>query len=107
MAFRRFVLSRSVTVPVKSRAVIALFENRSENEYRKRFALKEGQQPDLGQNQQFKLMPFQVSRRSSCLPPQVNLQSQIDGFNWLCNNWWNHQHCILADEMGLVGTFVF
>ncbi|KAK7680574.1 hypothetical protein QCA50_016356 [Cerrena zonata] len=29
---------------------------------------------------------------------------QVDGVNWLCNNWWNLQHCILADEMGLGKT---
>ncbi|KAI0307674.1 SNF2 family N-terminal domain-containing protein [Multifurca ochricompacta] len=44
-------------------------------------------QPDLGQQNQLKLMSF-----------------QIDGFNWLCDNWWNHQPCILADEMGLGKT---
>lgn len=27
---------------------------------------------------------------------------QIDGYNWLCDNWWNRQPSILADEMGLV-----
>ena len=42
-------------------------------------------QPDLGQNAQLKLMPFQV-----------------DGVNWLCHNWNKAQNCILADEMGLV-----
>ena len=26
----------------------------------------------------------------------------MDGFDWLCDNWWNLQPCILADEMGLV-----
>ncbi len=42
-------------------------------------------QPDLGQDPQLKLMPFQV-----------------DGVNWLCHNWNIDQNCILADEMGLV-----
>ncbi|KAE9408278.1 hypothetical protein BT96DRAFT_914203 [Gymnopus androsaceus JB14] len=28
----------------------------------------------------------------------------VDGFNWLCKNWWNKQTCILADEMGLGKT---
>jgi hypothetical protein len=32
----------------------------------------------------------------------LRITFQVDGFNWLCNNWWNLQHCILADEMGLV-----
>ena len=45
-------------------------------------------QPDLGQNAQLKLMPFQV-----------------DGVNWLCHNWNKAQNCILADEMGLVCLF--
>jgi chromodomain-helicase-DNA-binding protein 4 len=36
---------------------------------------------------------------------------QVDGLNWLCNNWWNLQPCILADEMGLgktvqIATFI-
>ncbi|KAI0249494.1 SNF2 family N-terminal domain-containing protein [Lactifluus subvellereus] len=53
----------------------------------RRYALKQNSQPDLGQRDQLKLMPF-----------------QIDGFNWLCDNWWNHQPCILADEMGLGKT---
>ncbi|KAJ7293407.1 SNF2 family DNA-dependent ATPase [Mycena rebaudengoi] len=48
----------------------------------------------IGQDPAFKLMEF-----------------QMDGFNWLCDNWWNHQHCILADEMGLgktvqIATFI-
>ncbi|KAF7320271.1 SNF2 family DNA-dependent ATPase [Mycena kentingensis (nom. inval.)] len=41
----------------------------------------------LGQDASYKLMDF-----------------QIDGFNWLCDNWWNKQPCILADDMGLGKT---
>ncbi|KAG2093526.1 uncharacterized protein F5147DRAFT_821062 [Suillus discolor] len=29
---------------------------------------------------------------------------QMNGFDWLCDNWWNLQPCILADEMGLGKT---
>ncbi|EIN14062.1 hypothetical protein PUNSTDRAFT_140446 [Punctularia strigosozonata HHB-11173 SS5] len=83
VAFRRFVSAREIKV-VKKRD---LPDNRTKNEYKKKYALVEGQQPDLGQDDTLKLMPF-----------------QLDGLNWLCNNWWNLQHCILADEMGLGKT---
>lgn len=69
--------------------------------YKRKYALAKDGQPDLGQHKDFKLMDFQVRG----VPINVSLSdplSQIDGFNWLCNNWWNMQHCILADEMGLV-----
>lgn len=74
-----------MVIPVLSNQELAKFDTRAEDEYRRKFAFKNGAQPELGQNNQLKLMPFQV-----------------DGVNWLCNNWWNLQHCILADEMGLV-----
>lgn len=32
------------------------------------------------------------------------MSCQIDGLNWLCDNWWIRQPCILADEMGLVSS---
>ncbi|KAG1770169.1 SNF2 family N-terminal domain-containing protein [Suillus placidus] len=51
------------------------------------YALRQKCQPKLGQDSQLQLMPF-----------------QIDGFDWLCDNWWNLQPCILADEMGLGKT---
>ena len=56
--------------------------------FMRRFAYTQDVQPKLGQDDaKFSLMPFQV-----------------DGVNWLCNNWFNRQHCILADEMGLVSS---
>ncbi len=61
------------------------FEDRPRDEYKRKHALKEAEDLKLGQDPKLKLMPFQV-----------------DGFNWLCDNWWNKQPCILADEMGLV-----
>ncbi|KAI9461026.1 hypothetical protein BJY52DRAFT_1168379 [Lactarius psammicola] len=87
VAFGRFLESRKVHIKLRSKKQIEAFENRRKNEYRQRHALKEGGQLNLGQQSQLKLMPFQV-----------------DGFNWLCDNWWNHQPSILADEMGLGKT---
>ncbi|KAF8846211.1 hypothetical protein BDN67DRAFT_918420 [Paxillus ammoniavirescens] len=86
-AFHRFVDSRTVFVK-KTQKEINKLENRVENGYSP-FALKRDSddQPDLGQNGQLKLMKF-----------------QIDGYNWLCDNWWNRQPSILADEMGLGKT---
>lgn len=78
---------------------------RPEHEYKKEYALSKAndQQPNLGQGSQLKLMPFQVSSfRCLCRQPDSRITYQIDGFNWLCDNWWRLQHCILADEMGLV-----
>lgn len=87
VAFGRFLESRKVHIRLRSKKQIEAFENRPKNEYRQRHALKEAGQLNLGQQSQLKLMPFQV-----------------DGFNWLCDNWWNHQPSILADEMGLGKT---
>ncbi|KAI0322695.1 hypothetical protein OF83DRAFT_1092474 [Amylostereum chailletii] len=86
-AFRRLVDSRKVEVQALSRSDAQAFDNRKKGEYRKKYALKDETQPALGQAETLKLMPF-----------------QIDGFNWLCDNWWSHQPCILADEMGLGKT---
>ncbi|TFK36879.1 hypothetical protein BDQ12DRAFT_686022 [Crucibulum laeve] len=85
-AFKRFVESRDVVVPKLSKAHAEKFDNRDKDGFRKHL-LKEAADLDLGQDSSLKLMPFQV-----------------DGFNWLCDNWWRHQHCILADEMGLGKT---
>jgi len=87
VAFGRFLDSRKVHIKLRSKKQVEAFENRRKNEFRQRYALKQDRQPDLGQQEHLKLMPF-----------------QIDGFNWLCDNWWNHQPCILADEMGLGKT---
>ncbi|PPQ64493.1 hypothetical protein CVT26_002032 [Gymnopilus dilepis] len=85
-AFDRFIDSREVLIPKQSTKYWEVFDDRKKDDYRK-FMLKSASDLDLGQDSKFKLMPFQV-----------------DGFNWLCSNWWNHQHCILADEMGLGKT---
>ncbi|KAH9049552.1 SNF2 family N-terminal domain-containing protein [Lactarius hengduanensis] len=87
VAFGCFLESRKVHIKLRNKKQIEAFENRPKNEYRQRHALKEGGQLNLGQQSHLKLMPFQV-----------------DGFNWLCDNWWNHQPSILADEMGLGKT---
>lgn len=50
-------------------------------------------------------MDFQVRTDVVASPPHAYVE-QVDGFNWLCDNWWNKQPCILADEMGLVGIFL-
>ncbi|KAF9244536.1 hypothetical protein BU15DRAFT_42035 [Melanogaster broomeanus] len=86
-AFRYFIDSRMVFVK-KTQKEIQRLENRAENGYGA-FALKRDidEQPDLGQSSLLKLMTF-----------------QIDGYNWLCDNWWNRQPSILADEMGLGKT---
>ncbi|KAF8973574.1 hypothetical protein BDZ97DRAFT_1690769 [Flammula alnicola] len=87
VAFDRFVDSRSVFIPKRDKSYWEVFDKRTQDEYRKKHLLKHASDLELGQAPNLKLMPFQV-----------------DGFNWLCNNWWNHQHCILADEMGLGKT---
>ncbi|KAF8898923.1 SNF2 family N-terminal domain-containing protein [Infundibulicybe gibba] len=94
MALTRFLRARSVSVPRLSKTHAEKFDARAKDEYRSRHLLKDASQLQLGQNPKLKLMPFQV-----------------DGFNWLCDNWWRHQHCILADEMGLgktvqIATFI-
>lgn len=86
--FKRFVASRLVTVKALTKKEIELFDHGlPTNLFMKKFAFTKESQPKLGQNSELSLMPFQV-----------------DGVNWLCNNWWNRQHCILADEMGLVSS---
>ena len=60
VAFERFLDSRKVHIVLRSKKQIEAFENRRKNEYRQRYALKEGGQLDLGQQSQLKLMPFQV-----------------------------------------------
>ncbi|KAI0094367.1 SNF2 family N-terminal domain-containing protein [Irpex rosettiformis] len=86
-SLRRFINARKVTVRLLPKAEAEAFEKLPYNHFRKKYAFTHESQPQLGQDDQYKLMPFQV-----------------DGVNWLCNNWWNRQHCILADEMGLGKT---
>lgn len=93
-AFERFVAAQELHVPKLSSAEAKAFDGRPQNAWRKKWAFTVEEQPQLGQSPQLKLMPFQV-----------------DGVNWLCDNWWNHQNCILADEMGLgktvqIATFI-
>ncbi|KAG2755489.1 hypothetical protein P692DRAFT_20793136 [Suillus brevipes Sb2] len=84
-AFQRFIDSQNVFVR-KSDKDIKKLDSRVKDGYAQH-ALRQKSQPKLGQNNQLQLMPF-----------------QMDGFDWLCDNWWNLQPCILADEMGLGKT---
>ncbi|KAG1757761.1 SNF2 family N-terminal domain-containing protein [Suillus lakei] len=84
-AFQRFIDSQGVFVR-KSDKDVKKLESRAKDGYAQH-ALRQKRQPKLGQNSQLQLMPF-----------------QMDGFDWLCDNWWNLQPCILADEMGLGKT---
>ncbi|KAJ7487418.1 SNF2 family DNA-dependent ATPase [Mycena galericulata] len=89
-ALGRFIASRSVFIRDGRNSVK---HDRVHDGYAE-LRIKEASELELGQDPSFKLMDFQV-----------------DGFNWLCDNWWNHQHCILADEMGLgktvqIATFI-
>jgi chromodomain-helicase-DNA-binding protein 4 len=59
-AFGRFLDARRVHIKLLSKKHIEAFENRRKNEFRQKYALKENSQPDLGQRDQLKLMPFQV-----------------------------------------------
>ncbi|KAL1760995.1 SNF2 family N-terminal domain-containing protein, partial [Schizophyllum commune] len=82
-ALERNLLARTVKVPKKMPQHV---EDRKKDGFTKH-RLKQPTDLKIGQDPALKLMPFQV-----------------DGFNWLCDNWWNHQPCILADEMGLGKT---
>ncbi|KAI0785072.1 SNF2 family N-terminal domain-containing protein [Abortiporus biennis] len=78
-AFKRYREARVVVVPKPGKI---------RDEIKKRpLRFTDDRQPQLGQNQQLRLMNF-----------------QIIGVNWLCNNLNERQHCILADEMGLGKT---
>jgi chromodomain-helicase-DNA-binding protein 4 len=61
IAFRRFLDSRRVHIKLRSKKQIEAFEDRRKNEFRQRYALKQDRQPELGQQEQLKLMPFQVN----------------------------------------------
>ncbi|KAJ7706367.1 SNF2 family N-terminal domain-containing protein [Mycena rosella] len=93
-ALIRFIASRTVYIPLRdgAKGTKGKFENRVKDGYHK-FRLENASELRLGQDPSFKLMDFQV-----------------DGFNWLCDNWWNRQHCILADEIGgktvQIATFI-
>ncbi|KAH8835703.1 SNF2 family DNA-dependent ATPase [Flagelloscypha sp. PMI_526] len=85
-ALKRYRASLRVTVPKRNKREQEYFESRKKGEYF-RIRLQDAKDLELGQDEKYRLMDFQV-----------------DGFNWLCNNWWNHQPSILADEMGLGKT---
>ncbi|KAJ7654999.1 SNF2 family DNA-dependent ATPase [Mycena polygramma] len=90
-ALKRFIASREVYIPDgKSNPAK---HDRTNDGYAKH-RIQNASELDLGQDPAFKLMDFQV-----------------DGFNWLTDNWWNYQPSILADEMGLgktvqIATFI-
>lgn len=84
---------------------VKALEKRPEDGYKRKHALNKeaSEQPVLGQSKQLSLMPFQVTIRYLIFcEKMLTMLRQIDGVNWLCDNWWRLQHCILADEMGLV-----
>jgi chromodomain-helicase-DNA-binding protein 4 len=71
-AFERFVNSRHVIVPVIDKKKANERDNRPKDGFRRNLLLKDGEQPDLGQDSQLKLMPFQVVKVFEiCIP---NLQ---------------------------------
>ncbi|PFH54826.1 hypothetical protein AMATHDRAFT_134744 [Amanita thiersii Skay4041] len=86
-AFDRYIAARQVRIQRYTKSEAQQLEDRPKDGFRLRHLLTDPAHLKLGQESNLKLMPF-----------------QIDGFNWLCNNWWNRQPCILADEMGLGKT---
>ncbi|KAJ7071197.1 SNF2 family N-terminal domain-containing protein [Mycena amicta] len=89
-ALERFIAARDVWIPEGTKTRMPDRAKEGYSSHR----LKQAEDLSLGQDPAFKLMDFQV-----------------DGFNWLCDNWWNGQQCILADEMGLgktvqIATFI-
>ncbi|KAK7059145.1 hypothetical protein VNI00_001772 [Paramarasmius palmivorus] len=88
-AFSRFIAARSVNIMKPSAFDASKFgaSRRKKGDYDRYHTLKKAEDLALGQDPKLKLMDFQV-----------------DGFNWLCRNWWDNQPCILADEMGLGKT---
>ncbi|THH02604.1 hypothetical protein EW026_g282 [Hermanssonia centrifuga] len=86
-AFKKFIASREVACRRLSKKQIEIFDHLPRDRFMQKYAFSKAKPPSLGQSESLSLMPF-----------------QIDGVNWLCNNWWNRQHCILADEMGLGKT---
>lgn len=100
-ALHRFSEARKVQVEKYSKEKLSAFLDRQQDLFRKTLAIKTADQLDLGQNPELRLMPFQVSALFRTVSASYD-DSKVDGFNWLCDNWWNKQTCILADEMGLV-----
>lgn len=65
LAFERFLDSRRVHIKFRNRKEIEAFEGRRRNEFRQNYVSEKDQQPDLGQQERLKLMPFQVNRSSA------------------------------------------
>lgn len=86
-AFDRFVKSREVIVPVRSKEELEIAQLRGSKPLPRELKFTDDAQPQNDQAGGLNLMPFQVT-----------------GVNWLCSNWWKLQPCILADEMGLVSA---
>lgn len=61
LAFEHFLDSRRVHIKLRNKKEIKAFESRRRNEFRQNYASKKDQQPDLGQQERLKLMPFQVN----------------------------------------------
>jgi chromodomain-helicase-DNA-binding protein 4 len=61
VAFESFLDSRRVHIKLRNKKEIEVFERRRKNEFRQNYASKRDQQPDLGQQERLKLMPFQVN----------------------------------------------
>lgn len=55
-AFRKFIVARDIKDPKRT----TNDDKREKNEYKREHALREGEQPQLGQDPSLKLMPFQV-----------------------------------------------
>ena len=81
VAFGRFLDSRKVHIKLRNKKQIEDFESRRKNEFRQKYALKQDEQPDLGQQEQLKLMPFQVNNpftNSSNFPGALNVCRLMD-----------------------------
>jgi chromodomain-helicase-DNA-binding protein 4 len=61
VAFESFLDSRRVHIKLRNKKEIETFERRRKNEFRQKYASEKDQQPDLGQQERLKLMPFQVN----------------------------------------------
>jgi chromodomain-helicase-DNA-binding protein 4 len=61
VAFERFLDSRRVHIKLRNKKEIETFERRRKNEFRQNYVSEKDQQPDLGQQERLKLMPFQVN----------------------------------------------
>lgn len=61
VAFERFLNSRKVHIKLRNKKEVEAFERRQKNEFRQKYISKKDQQPDLGQQERLKLMPFQVN----------------------------------------------